>query len=193
VSAVSLQVARPLLDRWSPSRSWAHSQSFVRMSSPTDHEQLVLSRLLGRNRMAAPALAATKAAETLLAECARLQAQCEKQQQRADLIEKEHHEMVADMELLRENEANAGVSREHVRSAHTSAAPASTAAMPMLLCYCGCGSRLNTCATCSRRARAKLQCAPARPPQHEQATTPLPRQRSSWPRSSLRRRQKPLT
>ena len=42
------------------------------------------------------------------------QADLQKQQQRADGLVKEKAEMEADLELLRANEANAGVSREHI-------------------------------------------------------------------------------
>ena len=38
-----------------------------------------------------------------------------RQQQRLDLQEKEKHEMAADLELLQQNEANAGVSSEHIQ------------------------------------------------------------------------------
>ena len=82
--------------------------------STAPEEELVLSLLRARNRTAVPALAATAAATALLAECAALERQSEKEKQRADLIDKERHELVDDMELLRQNEANAGVSREHI-------------------------------------------------------------------------------
>ena len=78
-------------------------------------EQTVLALLRERNRALAPALAATRAAESLLSDCALLETQRLEQQQRADLLEKERHMMAADIELLRQNEANSGVSREHVR------------------------------------------------------------------------------
>ena len=87
-------------------------------SPASAHEGEVLALLRARNCKAAPALAATKAAELLLAECAALEASNDKQQQGADLLLKERHEMLTDMELLRENEANSGVSREHIDHLH---------------------------------------------------------------------------
>ena len=74
----------------------------------------VLALLRARNRAAAPALAVTKAATTLLTECTALEKQLDRERQATDLLVKERHEMVADMELLRQNEANGGVSREHI-------------------------------------------------------------------------------
>ena len=77
-------------------------------------ELQVLALLRARNREAAPALAVTKAATTLLTECTALEKQLDRERQATDLLVKERHEMVADMELLRQNEANGGVSREHI-------------------------------------------------------------------------------
>ena len=74
----------------------------------------MLALLRARNRAAAPALAVTKAATTLLTECTALEKQLDRERQATDLLVKERHEMVADMELLRQNEANGGVSREHI-------------------------------------------------------------------------------
>jgi len=77
-------------------------------------EDTVVRLLRARNRAGAAACNAIRHAESLLADCMTLEAQCAEQKQRTDLLQKEQHEMKADLQLLRENEANAGVSREHI-------------------------------------------------------------------------------
>ncbi|KAL1499480.1 hypothetical protein AB1Y20_011683 [Prymnesium parvum] len=81
------------------------------MASPEEQLGLLLRE---RNRRGAAACAVTRSYRALLAQRAQLQAQCVRQQQRAEWLAKENHEMRADLQLLRQNEANAGVSREHI-------------------------------------------------------------------------------
>ena len=50
----------------------------------------VLALLRARNRAAAPALAVTKAATTLLTECTALEKQLDRERQATDLLVKEH-------------------------------------------------------------------------------------------------------
>jgi hypothetical protein len=84
------------------------------MSDGLHDEKAVLQLLQARNRAAAPACSVTRAYEALLADCKALEEQRAKAQKSADLQSKEQHEMMADLQLLRQNEANAGVSREHI-------------------------------------------------------------------------------
>ena len=77
-------------------------------------EYIVLRMLRERNWADAGACYATRSCETLLVDCKTLEAQVMQQQHNHDLLSKEHHEMAADLQLLRENEANAGVTREHI-------------------------------------------------------------------------------
>ena len=85
----------------------------MHMAEPPADAQ-VLQLLRERNRAVAPACRLARSYQELLTRCAALQAACMRGQQHADLLSKEKHEMVADLELLRQNEANAGVSREHI-------------------------------------------------------------------------------
>ncbi len=80
-------------------------------ASPT---HAVLRALRARNRAVAPICRMTRACNALLTECAALDASAARQQTRIDLLSKERAELTADTELLRQNEANAGVSREHI-------------------------------------------------------------------------------
>lgn len=74
----------------------------------------LLELLRDRNRQVAASCAVTRSYQSLLAHRDRVQAQCTQQQQRAELLAKENHEMRADLRLLQQNEANAGVSRQHI-------------------------------------------------------------------------------
>lgn len=76
--------------------------------------EAILSALVNRNRAGAAACSAARSCEELLAECAELEADRARALTRADLTERERQEMAADLALLRANEANAGVSREHI-------------------------------------------------------------------------------
>lgn len=137
-----------------------------------DVEQRVLHLLRSRNRAVAPALAATRAAEALQEECNSLEAKCDKMQQRADLLEKEKHTMSDDLELLQQNEANAGVSREHVR---WQPVERSCTSPPDLHAPCAC--RSNSFVTCSRRARRRPLSWRARQPRRARAMPTHPRRR----------------
>ena len=79
-----------------------------------DNERAILELLRQRNKREVAACSVTRSYERLLQHCALLQEQCTRQKQRADLVEKEKHEIAADLQLLQQNEANAGVSREHI-------------------------------------------------------------------------------
>jgi len=75
---------------------------------------MVLRALQQRNLAMHAACRVTDACEGLLSRSAAVQADLLKQQQRADGLVKEKAEMEADLTLLRQNEVNAGVSREHI-------------------------------------------------------------------------------
>uniref|UniRef100_A0A7S0NT78 Uncharacterized protein n=1 Tax=Calcidiscus leptoporus TaxID=127549 RepID=A0A7S0NT78_9EUKA len=77
-------------------------------------ESMVLRALQQRNLAMHAACRVTDACEGLLSRSAAVQADLLKQQQRADGLVKEKAEMEADLTLLRQNEVNAGVSREHI-------------------------------------------------------------------------------
>ena len=78
-------------------------------------EAVTLARLKRRNRDARAACTLTNSCRQVLAQHAALQEKSARQQQRLDLQEKEKHEMAADLQLLQQNEANAGVSSEHIQ------------------------------------------------------------------------------
>ena len=78
-------------------------------------EAVTLARLKRRNRDARAACTLTNSCRAVLAQHAALQEKSARQQQRLDLQEKEKHEMAADLQLLQQNEANAGVSSEHIQ------------------------------------------------------------------------------
>jgi len=78
----------------------------------------VLRRLRERNRSIAAVCGATRSCQEMGARCQALQAQCTRQQQRADLLSKEKHEMAADLKLL-QSAAHAAVSREHIELLQT--------------------------------------------------------------------------
>jgi len=78
-------------------------------------EAATLARLKRRNRDARAACTLANSCRQVLAQHAALQDKSARQQQRLDLQEKEKHEMAADLELLQQNEANAGVSSEHIQ------------------------------------------------------------------------------
>lgn len=80
------------------------------------HARAVLAALRLRNARVAPTSRVTHMCQQLLATHAELRKEVQRQQNRADLAGKEKHEMAADLELLRENEANAGVSRAHIEA-----------------------------------------------------------------------------
>jgi len=80
------------------------------------HARAVLAALRLRNARVAPACRVTHSCQELLAAHAELRQDVQRQQKRADLAGKEKHEMAADLTLLRENEANAGVSRAHIEA-----------------------------------------------------------------------------
>ena len=77
-------------------------------------EATILALLQQRNRSLAAACSVTRSYESLLELYTQLGQQCTRQQHRADLLSKESHDMAADLELLRANEANAGVSKAHI-------------------------------------------------------------------------------
>jgi hypothetical protein len=80
------------------------------------HARAVLAALRLRNARVAPTCRVTQMCQQLLATHSELRREVQRQQNRADLAGKEKHEMVADLVLLRENEANAGVSRAHIEA-----------------------------------------------------------------------------
>ena len=78
-------------------------------------EEAVLSALRRRNANARTACTVSRSCRGLLGHYAALQAQNVQQKLRMDLLSKEKHDMEADLRLLRQNEANAGVSSEHIQ------------------------------------------------------------------------------
>eukprot|EP00967_Tisochrysis_lutea_P118715 scaffold193142_cov27-Tisochrysis_lutea.AAC.2 len=91
----------------------------VVVAAPADtpeYARSVLDALRRRNARVEPAARITHMCQGLLAANAELRKEVLRQQKRADLAGKEKHEMSADLELLRQNEANLGVSRAHIES-----------------------------------------------------------------------------
>ena len=78
-------------------------------------EASILASLQRRNRDVRAACTITNSCRHVLAQHAALQERYSQQQQRVKLLSKEKHEMAADLQLLRQNEANAGVSSEHIQ------------------------------------------------------------------------------
>ena len=81
-------------------------------------EDTFLRRLRERNRTTDAVCRVTKSCQEMTARWQSSQAECSRQQQQADLLAKEKHELEADIKLLR-NESNAAVSREHIELLQT--------------------------------------------------------------------------
>ena len=85
-------------------------------STPPQYATAVVAALRARNSQCGAACRVTHSCQALLAAHAELRRDVQRQQKRADLAGKEKHDMQADLALLRENEANAGVSRAHIEA-----------------------------------------------------------------------------
>lgn len=83
-------------------------------SSTLTPQERVVRLLRERNQHGAAAVSATRRCTELLSEIALLEAAQQQQHHASDLMAKERHMMEADLQLLRQNEQNAGVSREHI-------------------------------------------------------------------------------
>ena len=88
----------------------------------------VLAALHARNRAGAAALRATRSLVEAETRASELQRTLDKQQRGTTLLVKTKHDMEADLELLKANEANQGVSREHIQMLQEQLAGAKTEA-----------------------------------------------------------------
>lgn len=82
--------------------------------SSANNEHKVVQALKARRARLRPPNALCTHAANLLEQHKALQAEAQRAQQTAKLADKEKHDMSADLVLLRENEANAGVSKTHI-------------------------------------------------------------------------------
>ena len=78
-------------------------------------EESILASLKKRNEDMRAACTITNSARRMIDLYSALQEKSAKQQKDINLLSKEKHEMAADLQLLRQNEANAGVSSEHIQ------------------------------------------------------------------------------
>ena len=88
----------------------------------------VVEALRARNRAGAAALRATRSLVEAETRASELQRTLDKQQRGTTLLVKTKHDMEADLELLKANEANQGVSREHIQMLQEQLAGAKTEA-----------------------------------------------------------------
>lgn len=88
----------------------------------------VVAALHARNRAGAAALRATRSLVEAETRASELQRTLDKQQRGTTLLVKTKHDMEADLELLKANEANQGVSREHIQMLQEQLAGAKTEA-----------------------------------------------------------------
>ena len=88
----------------------------------------VVEALHARNRAGAAALRATRSLVEAETRASELQRTLDKQQRGTTLLVKTKHDMEADLELLKANEANQGVSREHIQMLQEQLAGAKTEA-----------------------------------------------------------------
>ena len=95
---------------------------------PDDPAAAVLAALHARNRAGAAALRATRSLVEAETRASELQRTLDKQQRGTTLLVKTKHDMEADLELLKANEANQGVSREHIQMLQEQLAGAKTEA-----------------------------------------------------------------
>ena len=95
---------------------------------PDDAAAAVLAALHARNRAGAAALRATRSLVEAETRASELQRTLDKQQRGTTLLVKTKHDMEADLELLKANEANQGVSREHIQMLQEQLAGAKTEA-----------------------------------------------------------------
>lgn len=93
-----------------------------------DPAAAVLAALHARNRAGAAALRATRSLVEAETRASELQRTLDKQQRGTTLLVKTKHDMEADLELLKANEANQGVSREHIQMLQEQLAGAKTEA-----------------------------------------------------------------
>ena len=105
-------------------------KSVLRGKRPTmaDPAAAVLAALHARNRAGAAALRATRSLVEAETRASELQRTLDKQQRGTTLLVKTKHDMEADLELLKANEANQGVSREHIQMLQEQLAGAKTEA-----------------------------------------------------------------
>ena len=95
---------------------------------PDDPATAVVAALHARNRAGAAALRATRSLVEAETRASELQRTLDKQQRGTTLLVKTKHDMEADLELLKANEANQGVSREHIQMLQEQLAGAKTEA-----------------------------------------------------------------
>ena len=95
---------------------------------PDDPAAAVVAALHARNRAGAAALRATRSLVEAETRASELQRTLDKQQRGTTLLVKTKHDMEADLELLKANEANQGVSREHIQMLQEQLAGAKTEA-----------------------------------------------------------------
>ena len=93
-----------------------------------DPAAAVVAALHARNRAGAAALRATRSLVEAETRASELQRTLDKQQRGTTLLVKTKHDMEADLELLKANEANQGVSREHIQMLQEQLAGAKTEA-----------------------------------------------------------------
>ena len=93
-----------------------------------DPAAAVLAALHARNRAGAAALRATRSLVEAETRASELQRTLDKQQRGTTLLVKTKHDIEADLELLKANEANQGVSREHIQMLQEQLAGAKTEA-----------------------------------------------------------------
>ena len=93
-----------------------------------DPAAAVLAALHARNRAGAAALRATRSLVEAETRASELQRTLDKQQRGTTLLVKTKYDMEADLELLKANEANQGVSREHIQMLQEQLAGAKTEA-----------------------------------------------------------------
>lgn len=93
-----------------------------------DPAAAVVAALHARNRAGVAALRATRSLVEAETRASELQRTLDKQQRGTTLLVKTKHDMEADLELLKANEANQGVSREHIQMLQEQLAGAKTEA-----------------------------------------------------------------